>query len=79
MTMPEVLAAATINAAASVGRSHSHGSLEVGKVADMVVVKASRYIPFHLEQSQDISNTLFFLLNEKIDPRIISYLFIHSF
>ena len=44
MSMPEVLAAATINAAASVGRSHSHGSLEVGKVADMIVIKAPRYV-----------------------------------
>ncbi|XP_031571789.1 probable imidazolonepropionase [Actinia tenebrosa] len=43
MSMPEVLAAATINAAASIGRSHSHGSLEVGKVADMIVVKAPRW------------------------------------
>jgi len=42
--MPEVLAAATINAAATVGRAHSHGSLEIGKVADMIVVNAPRYM-----------------------------------
>ena len=43
MSMPEALAAATINAAATIGRAHSHGSLEVGKVADMILVKAPRY------------------------------------
>lgn len=42
MTMEEFLVAATINAAASLGRSHSHGSLEPGKVADMLVIDAPR-------------------------------------
>lgn len=40
--MSEVLTAATINAAASIGLSHTHGSLEVGKVADMIIVNAPR-------------------------------------
>lgn len=44
MTMEESLVAATINAAASLGRAHSHGSLEPGKVADMLVIDAPRYI-----------------------------------
>ncbi|KAL9959748.1 hypothetical protein ACROYT_G033103 [Oculina patagonica] len=43
MTMEESLAAATINAAASLGRSHTHGSLEPGKVADMLVIDAPRW------------------------------------
>lgn len=43
MTMPEALAAATINAAASLGYAHSHGSLEVGKQGDMVVLDAPRW------------------------------------
>ena len=42
MSMNEALVAATINAAASLGRSKSHGSIEVGKVADLVVVDAPR-------------------------------------
>ena len=42
MTMEESLVAATINAAASLGRSHTHGSLEPGKVADMLVIDAPR-------------------------------------
>ena len=42
MTMEESLVAATINAAASLGRSHTHGSLELGKVADMLVIDAPR-------------------------------------
>lgn len=44
MTMEESLVAATINAAASLGRAHSHGSLEHGKVADMLVIDAPRYV-----------------------------------
>lgn len=43
MTMEESLVAATINAAASLGRSHTHGSLESGKVADMLVIDAPRW------------------------------------
>ncbi len=37
MTAGEAIAAATINAAAAVGMAESHGSLEVGKHADLVV------------------------------------------
>ncbi|XP_037090879.1 probable imidazolonepropionase [Pollicipes pollicipes] len=40
MTMAEALSAATINAAASLGRAASHGSLEVGKQADLLVLDA---------------------------------------
>lgn len=39
MTMEEALVASTINAAASIGRSKSHGSLEIGKQADMLVLE----------------------------------------
>ena len=42
MSMEEALVAATINAAASIGKSHSHGSLQVGKVADILIVDAPR-------------------------------------
>lgn len=40
MTMPEALVAATLNAAHSIKRSHSHGSLEPGKVADLLLLNA---------------------------------------
>lgn len=40
MTMPESLVAATINAAHSMKRSKTHGSLEVGKVGDLLVLNA---------------------------------------
>ncbi|KAL1429978.1 hypothetical protein MTO96_015471 [Rhipicephalus appendiculatus] len=40
MSLEESLVAATINGAASLGRSSTHGSLEVGKCADMLVVEA---------------------------------------
>lgn len=43
LSMPEALVAATLNAAASLGKSATHGSLEVGKLADMVVIDAPRW------------------------------------
>ncbi|KAI1888042.1 hypothetical protein AGOR_G00180980 [Albula goreensis] len=43
MTMNEALAAATINAAYALGLSHSHGSLEVGKQADLLIINSSRW------------------------------------
>ena len=43
MTMSEALVASTINAAASIGYSTTHGSLEVGKVADMIILDCPRY------------------------------------
>lgn len=43
MSLKEVLAAATINAAYSLGRSHTHGSLEVGKQGDVVIINAPRW------------------------------------
>jgi len=43
MTLNEALAAATINAAHSIGRGASHGSLQVGKVADMLVLGEKRW------------------------------------
>ncbi|KAK7824921.1 hypothetical protein U0070_014127 [Myodes glareolus] len=42
MSMPEALAAATINAAYALGKSHTHGSLEVGKQGDVIIINASR-------------------------------------
>lgn len=42
MSMPEALAAATINAAYALGKSHSHGSLEVGKQGDLIIINSSR-------------------------------------
>ena len=35
---------ATINAAASLGKSETHGSIEVGKSGDLVIIDAYRYI-----------------------------------
>ncbi|KAK6993463.1 imidazolonepropionase [Biomphalaria glabrata] len=40
MSMPEALVAATLNAAHALDRSESHGSLEVGKVGNMLLVTA---------------------------------------
>jgi imidazolonepropionase len=42
MSLSEAMAGATINSAHSIGRSKTHGSIEKGKVADMVVVDAPR-------------------------------------
>ena len=41
--MNEALVAATINAAAALGQSASYGSIEVGKMADMLVLDVPRY------------------------------------
>ncbi|XP_029521703.2 probable imidazolonepropionase [Oncorhynchus nerka] len=43
MSMPEALAAATINAAYALGCSHTHGSLEVNKHGDLLVLNAPRW------------------------------------
>ncbi|XP_034433874.1 probable imidazolonepropionase [Hippoglossus hippoglossus] len=43
MSMPEALAAATINAAYALGRSNTHGSLEVNKHGDLLVLNTSRW------------------------------------
>ncbi len=49
MTAAEALTAATINAAHSIERAHEIGSLEVGKVADIVIFDAldHRYFAYH--------------------------------
>uniref|UniRef100_A0A8D0XJW5 Probable imidazolonepropionase n=1 Tax=Sus scrofa TaxID=9823 RepID=A0A8D0XJW5_PIG len=43
MSMPEALAAATINAAYALGRSHTHGSLEIGKQGDLIIINSPRW------------------------------------
>lgn len=45
LSMDQALAAATINAAYALGRSHSHGSLEAGKEANLLIVDCPRYGP----------------------------------
>ena len=42
LSLSESLAAATINAAHSLGRSDAVGSVEVGKKADLVIVDEER-------------------------------------
>uniref|UniRef100_A0A672SK25 imidazolonepropionase n=1 Tax=Sinocyclocheilus grahami TaxID=75366 RepID=A0A672SK25_SINGR len=43
ISMPEALAASTINAAYALNRSHTHGSLEIGKQGDLVIINAPRW------------------------------------
>ena len=43
LTPAQAIAAATINAAAAIGRYHQIGSLEVGKQADLIILKAPDY------------------------------------
>ena len=57
MTMDEALVAATINAAASLGKSMTHGSLEVGKVGDMIIIDAPRWVEvtdYRTQKAQDV-------------------------
>lgn len=44
MSMPEALAAAT-SCTDALGQSHTHGSLEVGKQGDLIVINSSRWEP----------------------------------
>ncbi|MBN3299682.1 HUTI imidazolonepropionase, partial [Amia calva] len=43
MEMNEALAAATINAAYALGRSHCQGSLEVNKQGDLIIINSTRW------------------------------------
>ncbi|XP_052010300.1 probable imidazolonepropionase [Xyrauchen texanus] len=43
MSMPEALAASTINAAYALNRSHTHGSLEIWKQGDLLIINAPRW------------------------------------
>ncbi|KAK4026376.1 hypothetical protein OUZ56_015377 [Daphnia magna] len=43
MTLPEALVAATINAAAALGKQNTHGSLEIGKYGDLLILNAPRW------------------------------------
>lgn len=43
LSMPEAIAAATINAAASLGMAEDYGSIEVGKWGDLVLLDAPRF------------------------------------
>jgi len=43
ITVEEALTAATLNAAAAIGRADEIGSLEVGKRADLIVLSAPSY------------------------------------
>ncbi|QJD82994.1 imidazolonepropionase [Cohnella herbarum] len=49
MTPEEVMTAVTINAAYAIGRGDSIGSLEVGKLGDLVIFEANNlaYLPYH--------------------------------
>ena len=42
LTMPEALIAATLNAAAALGKSDKFGSIEEGKVADLIIINAPK-------------------------------------
>mmetsp|Transcript_54201 Transcript_54201/g.62048 ORF Transcript_54201/g.62048 Transcript_54201/m.62048 type:complete len:131 (-) Transcript_54201:24-416(-) len=43
MTMNEALVAATLNSAASMNRSTTHGSIEVGKFGDFVILDTAKW------------------------------------
>ena len=43
MTMAESLVAATINSAYALNKSSTHGSIEKGKMADLVIIDAEKW------------------------------------
>jgi len=57
MTVEEALTAATLNGAAALDMASTHGSLEVGKVADFVLYDIPRleYLPYHIAVSDVVS------------------------
>ena len=42
MSMPEALIAATLNAAASLGRGNTHGAIQKGRVGDLIIINADK-------------------------------------
>ena len=60
MSMEEALVAATLNAAASVGKSDMHGSIEVGKWGDLVLIDAPRWehVIYQMNASEIISHVI---------------------
>lgn len=44
ISMEEALVAATLHSAISLGKEATHGSLQVGKMADLIVLNAPRYL-----------------------------------
>lgn len=57
MTAEEALCAATLNGAAALERAKTHGSLEVGKIADFVLydIPSLAYLPYHIGVSDVVA------------------------
>ena len=49
MTIEEIVTALTINAAAAIGREKTIGSIDIGKVADIIILEwpSINYLPYH--------------------------------
>jgi len=60
MSLPEALAAATINSAHSLGRGATHGSLEPGKVGDLLILSTPtwEHLVYQLGQQDVIKHTV---------------------
>lgn len=56
MSMPEALVAATLNAAAALGQSDLHGSLEPGKLGNLLILDAPRWehLIYQMGSHQDL-------------------------
>ncbi|KFM71588.1 putative imidazolonepropionase, partial [Stegodyphus mimosarum] len=63
MTMSEALHAATINSAAALGKSSTHGSLERGKCADIIIINAERWE--HLIYQMGVHSSLIYCVIKK--------------
>jgi urease alpha subunit len=60
MSMPEALIGGTLNAAAALGLSETHGSIEEGKFGDMIVINADRFVLLTVTSNLNISKTCWF-------------------
>lgn len=59
LNMPEALTAATINAAASLKKSHQYGSIEIGKKADLLVLNTDKWEHIIYEMSDSCISMIF--------------------
>ena len=66
MSMPEALIGGTLNAAAALGLSETHGSIEEGKFGDMIVINADRFVLLTVTSNLNISKTFWFEIAKEI-------------
>jgi len=73
MSMPEALIGGTLNAAAALGLSQTHGSIEEGKFGDMIVINADRFVLLTFISNLNISKTVWFEIAKENSNTIVFF------